>query len=412
MNSTANTSTPVEAQIELSIIEGSRVTGGAEDTPTPDSKTSPAEKVTVYEPRKMIARRLLQKAQIEFYLGIFSFYHGLTSRIVADIEKYQLLEVTNIINDEAVIAAEEPDERELEILQAKERVRYRHVAIREKWIKQFGDDGQGYSPSVFTPGSKFESLWHKSSLSSDMMRVIRNSFAHNYQVPGEITHFKWLYEKYATASPAFKALTKKLQEALDDPENWFEVRLSFELEDLLGPECPEYSKDTPETEASWATEVVEYEERRRMMMEAMGEEEENEEEEGTATWGEEGEAEPVVEGEGQGEDSEEITESQPPKSRGCMNLTLGQVMEFALKAKSIRRVANMVGQQLWEMQGDMDPDEWIATGIHYHHAPDQESEWDDIPDPGLERPIPREAQAPESDTTSASDGGWSEDAGW
>ena len=411
MNSTSNTSTPVEAQIELSIIEGSRVTGGVEDAPTPDSKTSPTEKVTVYELNKMVARRPLQKAQIEFYLGIFPFYHGLTSRIVADIEKYQLLEVTNIINDDAVIAAEEPDERELEILQAKERVRCRHMAIREKWIKEFGDDGQGYSPSVFTPGSRSESLWHKCDLSSDMMRVIRNSFAHNYQAPGEFASFKWLYEKYATASPAFKALTKKLQEALDDPENWFKFRLSFELEDLLGPECPEYAKDTPETEVSWAAEVVEHEEQRRLMMEAMEEEEENEEEEGTPTWGEEGELEPVVEGEGQGEDSEEITESQPPKSRGCMNLTLGHVMEFALKAKSIRRVANMVGQQLWEMQGDMDPEEWIATGVHYHHAPDQESEWDDIPDHGLERPIST-AQAPDSQTAPAADGGWSEDPGW
>lgn len=414
---------PLEAQTEPSTTEGPSGTQTTNDIPTLNAGNLLATKATVNKTKmayKRVARLVVQRKELNFYLETFRIWHGRTSRIVEDIEQYGLTEATCNIDDDALVAAEIADAQELRIMEAKMRVRYNLMMLREKWVKDFGPDQFRYWPSVRTPGANYESLWSKihSAMWNDAMRAMRNEYAHNSRIVGEDSNFEYLHKKFIVLNPALRALTEKLRDALEDQDNWIEDgKQTLEPLKFSGPG---YAKDTPETEAFWAEEMVRNAERAAEILQQQ-----------EGHWDfmtrESEEAEFPVEEEdntfrdqAQDEDLKEIDDNRPPKSRGCMNLTLGTVMEFAFKAKFIRRFANAVGQQLWEMQGDLDPSEWIATGVHYHQAPDHAPEWDDVPDDG--KVWPKSGNAPAAEvadsqttpafTTPAGEGGWSTEAGW
>lgn len=83
---------------------------------------------------KTIARATLNRVEIKTYLKLLREYHGTMKKALNDIENY-VLTAPNIYNL-AVMAAEHPDQRHLQVLNAKERVMYKHIAMRERWVKE------------------------------------------------------------------------------------------------------------------------------------------------------------------------------------------------------------------------------------------------------------------------------------
>ena len=346
----------------------------------------------------MVARALLIKHEVEYYLETLRIFYGFTHRIVADIEKYGLTEAEKCnIDDYAVIAADEPDEKELQILNAKERVRYKHIVLREKWHSTFGSDEpmrrwprSTLWSSTFSKLPVWEEIYY--TLNDNTMRCLRNMFAHGYicsslfeNKEGEAENFRWLHKTYAELNPFLKALIKKLQDALDDQDHWVEDcgEAREQFTDL------EYAKDLPESEASWAaaTEARMQELRAEILLEQesveilnelpfciLGEEEE-EEDSDTPAEGEENKLEPISDD--TKHEIEETNGDNTSRLSKFMDFALRKFMELIFKVRFVRRAANAFGQKLWEMQGDSEPSTWIETGNHYHYeAPtDYQDRW-------------------------------------